>query len=104
MVEAEIARELANHEQRLVGAEHRIKDLEETQKEIRTLTISVEKLALSVEHMVEEQRKQSEDIEALKSKPAKSWNTLTEKALTTAVGTVVGAVVTVIAVLLTNYF
>ena len=98
-MDAEIAGKLASHEQRIIGAEHRIKDLEETQKEIRTLTISVEKMAMCLQNMtkvqndmIEEQKNQRIQIENLENKPIKTWESVKEKALATIVSTVVGVV------------
>lgn len=105
-MDAEIAGTLASHEQRIIGAEHRIKDLEETQKEIRTLTISVEKMAICLQNMtkvqndmIEEQKSQRIQIENLENKPVKTWESIKEKTLATTVSTIIGAVLGVIGAL-----
>ena len=60
---------LENHEQRLVNAEHRLKDLETDSKVIMQLSNSVQKLAINMEQMLEEQKEQGARLKALEDEP-----------------------------------
>lgn len=54
------------------------------------LLTSLNDLAYSVRQMTERIEKMSKDIDDIKSKPAKRWESIVEKVLLTAVGVFVG--------------
>ena len=85
---------LENHEQRLVNAEHRLKDLETDNKIIMELSNSVQKLAINMEQMLEEQKEQGTRLKALEDEPIKNWNSAKRTAFTTIVSTLAGALAT----------
>lgn len=93
-LEIETAKTLANHEQRLIGIEHRVKDLETIQKNMNELIISVNKLAFNMEGMLEEQKDQGERIKNLEKEPADTWKSLKKTMLTAVVSAIAGAVAT----------
>lgn len=82
---------LENHEQRLVNAEHRLKDLETDSKVIMQLSNSVQKLAINMEQMLEEQKEQSARLKALEDEPIETWNNAKRTAFTSIVSTLAGA-------------
>lgn len=88
----DIAVQLANHEQRLVGAEHRIKDVEETHKQIHELSISVNKLAISVNNMVEEQKSQAKRIAVMEAEPAERYKAARRTLITSIISALGGAI------------
>lgn len=100
MTNEEVAAKFADHENRIKVSEHRISDLEESQKHIYDLTISVKELAISVKNMVEEQKEQGERIKKLEAQPGENWNTMKKTILTSIIGTVVGAVLSALFLLL----
>ena len=57
----------------------RISDLETKVEDISDLTASVASLAHSVEQMAKAQEKQGKRLEALEQKPAKKWESFTDK-------------------------
>ena len=90
---------LENHDGRIERLEQRVKELEVNQKEIRDLAYSVRTLATNVEKMVDEQKNQNERIKRIEEEPGEQWNTMKRTALTSAVSTVTGALVTALIVL-----
>lgn len=73
MTEQEVAVRLENHENRICGAEHRIKDLESIPSQVNELTISIKELAIFIENMTKTQEKQETRLTAIEQKPAKRW-------------------------------
>lgn len=57
---------------------------------IHALTSSVDKLALRMEDTLSEIKRQGSRISALENKPAKRWESIVEKAITVAVGAILG--------------
>ena len=105
-VKAELAR-LRDEDNR---QNHRIDDLEQSVKGIQDLTISVHALAQDMRQMLSELKDQGSRLErfdgrleALEQKPAKRWQRMSDKVLDTAVGLLVGAVITGIAMLAVQY-
>ena len=90
----ETAKLLANHEQRIVGVEHRVKDLEEMQQSMNNLIRSVDKLAYNMEGMLKEQKEQGERLKKLESEPAEHWSSMKRTAFTTIVSVIAGALAT----------
>lgn len=70
----------------------RLNLMEETIRQFGNLTISVERLALNMEHMVEEQKRQGKQIEALEEVPKKNWDAL-KYGILGAIATAVGGAV-----------
>lgn len=75
---------LATHTQKIVGLEHRVKDLEELIKIQNDLIISVNRLASNMENMLQVQKEQGASIKKLESEPIERWNS-TKKTFFTAV-------------------
>lgn len=82
---------LENHEQRLVNAEHRLKDLETDSKVIMQLSNSVQKLAINMEQMLAEQKEQGTRLKVLEDAPLETWNNAKRTAFTSIVSTIAGA-------------
>lgn len=93
---------LENHEQRLVNAEHRLKDLETDNKIIMELSNSVQKLAINMEQMLEEQKEQGTRLKALEDEPIKNWKSVKRTVITTIVSTLAGALATGLIWVLSN--
>ena len=83
--------------------QRRIDDIEKKVDTIQSLTISVNKLAVNMEQMLNEQKKQREDIDALKSEPAKQWNSMKRTAFTTIVSVIAGALAVGLVGMIANY-
>lgn len=93
MTEQEVALKLNDHDHEIKSLKHRVSDVEKKQTEIETLTLSVSKLAVNMQHMLEEQREQSQRLKALESAPADEVKTIHKTLLTAVITTVVGAIV-----------
>ncbi len=78
----------------------RIGLLEDTVRQINALTVSVEKMAVNMENMLTEIGKQGGRLEKLEKEPAESHKQIKTAAITSVIGTIVGAAVTAILVLL----
>lgn len=57
---------------------------------IHSLTASVDKLAVNMDNTLQELKNQGARIANLESKPAKRWESIIEKIITTAVGILIG--------------
>lgn len=57
---------------------------------IHSLTASVDKLAINMDNTLQELKNQGARIANLESKPAKRWESIIEKIITTAVGILIG--------------
>lgn len=62
--------------QRSKSNQKRIDGIEKKVDTIQDLTVSVSKLANNMERMLEEQQKQRDDIDCLKLRPARQWNSM----------------------------
>lgn len=94
MTDEEIAVKLTVLEQETKSAKHRLDDLEVQNQAIQDLALSVRELTINMTRMMEEQEKQGQDIDALKSEPAKRWKGSTKalfNALLGSLGTALGA-------------
>lgn len=100
MTPEEIAVTLAEHGKEIGSLKHRVKDVEETQKEIHSLTLSVHEIALSLKNVVEEQKKQRDDLNELKSRPAKRWQKASDKVIETILTVILTALITAVLALL----
>ena len=94
MNEQDFAVKLENHEQRLINAEHRLKDLEMESKSIMDLTLSVNKLATNMESMLSEQQDQGKRLKTLEDEPSKAWLNTKRTVVTSIVSTISGALAT----------
>lgn len=78
----------------------RIGLLEENIRQINDLTISVREMAVNMGNMLEEQKKQGERLGKLEREPAETNKQIRQAIITTIAGTVAGAVVTALLMLL----
>lgn len=76
--------------QRSKSNQRRIDEIEKKVDTIQNLTLSVNKLAINMEQMLNEQKKQREDIDTLKSEPANQWNSMKRTAFTAVISTLAG--------------
>lgn len=89
--------------QRAKSNQRRIDDLEKKVDTIQNLTLSVNKLAINMEQMLNEQKKQREDIDALKNEPADRWNSMKRTAFTTIVSAIAGALAVGLVGMIANF-
>ena len=73
---------------------HRIDELEKISATIQELAISVHTLAHDMAGMLAEQKEQGNRLDALESAPAKKWNNAMDKIIDTIIGSLVGAMMT----------
>lgn len=99
----EIGIRLAEHEQKIVGAERRIKDLERESESIHELVLSVNKLAINMQNMLEEQKEQGKRLQKLENEPAERWSSMKRTAFTTIVSVIAGALATGLMVSISQY-
>ncbi len=78
----------------------RIQLLEDNLWQINALTVSVEKMAVNMENMLAEQKRQGERLEALENEPIETYNQVKTTVITSLIGTIVGAAVTAVLMLL----
>lgn len=78
----------------------RLELLEENVRQINSLTVSVEKMALNMENMLEVLEKQGKRLEALEKEPVETSKQIKSAVITAIVGTVIGAAVTAIIMIL----
>ena len=83
--------------------QRRIDEIEKKVDTIQSLTISVNKLAVNMEQMLNEQKKQREDIDTLKSEPANQWNSMKRTAFTTIVSVIAGALAVGLVGIIANF-
>ena len=81
----------------------KVDSLEKNVSEIHSLSRSVSKLADNMERMLEEQKKQREDIDALKNEPAERWGSMKRTAFTAIVSTVAGALAVGLVGIIANF-
>ena len=93
---------LENHEQRLSVLERDIDHLSVLTTSIQEMGMSVNRLAINMEHMVTEQKEQSERIKTLEQVPTDNWNSVRKTTITTIVSGVIGAIVGALMLLLAN--
>ena len=94
MTNEEIAANIASHEQKIKGLEHRVKDMEPFVEQIYKLTTNVELLGQSIKTMAEVQKTQGDEISKLKAEPAEQWKYAKKTIISTIIGAVVGALIT----------
>lgn len=89
--------------QRSKSNSRRIDELEKKVDTIQNLTLSVNKLAINMEQMLNEQKKQREDIDALKNEPAERWSSMKRTAFTTIVSVIAGALAVGLVGMIANF-
>ncbi len=82
--------ELHDVENQVSNHEKEINRLSASIDMIHSLTASVDKLAINMDNTLQELKNQGARIANLESKPAKRWESIVEKIITTAVGIIVG--------------
>lgn len=94
MTDEEIAVKLTALEHESKSAKHRLDDLEVQNQAIQNLAISVRELTINMSNMLEEQKRQGDDIEKLKAEPAERWSSMKRTVFNTMVGAGAGALAT----------
>lgn len=94
MNDEDVAVKLTALEHETKSAKHRLDDLEVQHKVIQDLAIAVRELTINMGNMLEEQKRQGNDIEKLKSEPGESWGKIKLAIITAIVGTGAGALAT----------
>lgn len=99
--------EQSQYAQRMEDEHHRqnkrIEILEENYKQLTELTMSVREQTMVINTMSEEIKRQGEQISRLVSEPASRWEKIKDKAIDTAVGVVIGALVVGLFILTSQY-
>lgn len=88
VTDEEIAVKLTALEHETKSAKHRLDDLEVQNQAIQDLALSVKELTINMTRMMEEQEKQGQDIDILKSEPAKRWKDSTKALFNAALGAI----------------
>lgn len=103
MTDEEIAVKLTALEHEAKSAKHRLDDLEVQNQAIQNLAISVRELTINMGNMLQEQKRQGDDIEKLKAEPAERWNSAKKTAFTAIVSTLAGAMAVGLVQMLAQY-
>lgn len=89
-IHTDLEMELHDVENQVSNHEKEINRLSASIDMIHSLTASVDKLAVNMDNTLQELKNQGARIANLESKPAKRWESIVEKIITTAVGIIVG--------------
>ena len=81
------------HDARIKGVEHRVKDLETEVHDLRELTKAVAVMGSHVEQLTNQFDELHQDVKEIKATPAKRWDKVITAIITGAVGTVIGAII-----------
>lgn len=100
MDNTEIAVRLEAHEHEIGSLKHRVKELEAESRALQELTVCVNKMAVNMENMIGELAKHGERLEAIEKAPAETNKQIKQAIITSIVGTIVGAAVTAVLMLL----
>lgn len=92
MTDEDIAVKLTALEHESKSAKHRLDDLEVQNQAIQNLALSVRELTINMSNMMEEQKRQGDDIEKMKLEPAEQWGSMKKTIFNTIVGAMAGAV------------
>lgn len=103
MTDEEIAVKLTALEHEAKSAKHRLDDLEVQNQTLQNLAISVRELTINMGNMLQEQKRQGDDIEKLKAEPAERWNSAKKTAFTAIVSTLAGAMAVGLVQMLAQY-
>lgn len=90
MNQDEISEKLVEVEARSKSNKHRIDAVEKRQDNLEQLTHSFSVMQKEQEYIKEDVGEIKVDVKALAEKPAKRWESIVEKAITVAVGALVG--------------
>ena len=99
----EIAVKLTALEHETKSAKHRIDDLEVQNQAIQDLALSVKELTINMGNMLQEPKKQGEDIEKLKAEPGERWSNMQRTIFNTIVGAGAGAFATGVFYMMAQY-
>lgn len=92
MDEKTIELHLNDHDHEIGSLKHRVKACEEKADTILELTTSVHDLSINMKHMLEEQKRQGERLEALEKAPADEARYVRRQILAAVISGVVGAI------------
>ena len=99
--------EQEQYAQRMEDEHHRqnkrIEILEENYKQLTELTMSVREQTMVIDTMSKELKRQGEQINKIVSEPANRWRKIKDKAIDTAVGIIIGALVAGLFILTSQY-
>lgn len=84
------------HEARLKGVEHRVKDLETEVHDLRDLTKAVAVTNANVEQLSGQVVELHQDVKEIKEIPANRWNGIITAIVTGVVGALIGAVLALV--------
>lgn len=97
----ELETKIIQHDEQIKTLFNKTSRLEAVTTDINKLAISVEKLAINQSAMIEQQNELKKDVDEIKLQPAKDAHDNRQKfiqaIITTAVGLVVGALITLVA-------
>lgn len=91
-----IPSKVVEHETRIKGVEHRVKDLEDEMHDLRELTNAVAVTGANVKNLQEQFSEMHQDVKDLKKIPASRWEKIVFAIITGVVGVVVGALMALI--------
>ena len=86
----EIKLDLNDVDNRVTVLESLFEKLSNSVEAMQSLTRSVDKLALNMDNTLKELKLQNARLSELEKKPVKRWETVTQAAVTTAVGILIG--------------
>jgi archaellum component FlaC len=84
------------HDAKIKGVEHRVKDLENEVHDLRELTKAVAVTNSNVKQLSNQFDELHQDVKELKQIPANRWNSIVTTIATGVVGTLIGAILTLI--------
>ena len=84
------------HDAKIKGVEHRVKDLENEVHDLRALTEAVAVTNSNVKQLSNQFNELHQDVKELKAIPANRWNAVIAAIVTGVVGTFIGAVLALI--------
>lgn len=84
------------HDAKIKGVEHRVKDLENEVHDLRELTKAVAVTNANVKQLSGQFEELHQDVKELKEIPAHRWDKIITAIITGAVGTLIGAIFTLI--------
>ena len=96
----EIAIKVVQHEEKINNMEKRLNKVEDISENLNRVSTNLEKLTMAVDNIVAAQKKQSEDIEALKLGPGNTAKEMWLNVAKVAITVVVTAIITALLVLI----
>jgi len=98
--ETEIAVKLEAHDHEISSLEFRIQNLEVQKNAMQEMALSINTISVSIDNMLRELNQQGKRLKELEKVPVETGKTIKTAVITTLTGSVVGAVVTAVLVLL----